>query len=68
VIELAVLADHRRKGIATALPQHLLYSVATERVSLVVRPEAAPARAAYAKWGYRRLGPHNRAPACRSTT
>lgn len=58
VLELAVLASHRRRGVASALHRRLLDGVKVERVTLLVRPEpgAAPARAAYAAWGYRKVG------------
>lgn len=64
VIELAVLADHRRQGLASRLHRELLDGVGAERVTLSVRPEpeAAPARAAYAKWGYRKVGRSRPAP------
>lgn len=58
VIELAVLADHRQRGIGTRLHERLLADVQTERVTLAVRPEpeVAHARAAYERWGYRKVG------------
>lgn len=58
VIELAVLRSHRRRGIAARLHRDLLDGVGAERVTLAVRPEpeVAPARAAYGKWGYRKVG------------
>lgn len=67
VIELAVLADYRRRGIAARLHAALLADVKVERVTLAVRPEveAAPAREAYAAWGYRKVGqirPYTDAP------
>jgi ribosomal protein S18 acetylase RimI-like enzyme len=58
VIEMAVLAESRRAGVALAMHQQLLVPGATERVTLLVRPEpeAAPARATYERWGYRQVG------------
>jgi ribosomal protein S18 acetylase RimI-like enzyme len=57
VIELAVRAPHRRRGIARALHRQLLADIGTERVTLLVRPEpeAAPARSAYHSWGYEKV-------------
>lgn len=58
VIELAVRKPWRRQGVAAGLHARLLDGLAVERVTLTVRPEpeAAPARAAYAAWGYRKVG------------
>ncbi len=58
VIELAVLASHRRQGMGAALHDGLLAGRDEQRVVLLVRPEpeAAPARAAYASWGYQTVG------------
>ncbi|MFM9443541.1 GNAT family N-acetyltransferase [Streptomyces acidiscabies] len=58
VIELAVRKSWRRQGIAAELHNRLLNGLHAERVTLTVRPEpeAAPARAAYVAWGYRRVG------------
>lgn len=58
VIEVAVLPERRRRGVATAMHWHLLHGVSAERATLLVRPEpeAAPARSAYRSWGYRRVG------------
>jgi GNAT superfamily N-acetyltransferase len=58
VIELAVRAPYRRRGIAAALHAALLDGLGAERVTLSVRPEpeAAPAQSAYASWGYRGVG------------
>ncbi|MEU1520423.1 GNAT family N-acetyltransferase [Streptomyces sp. NPDC005811] len=58
VIELAVRKPWRRRGVAAGLHARLLEGLAVERVTLTVRPEAeaAPARAAYAAWGYRTVG------------
>ncbi len=58
VIELAVRQAWRRRRIAAALHARLLDGLDVERVTLTVRPEpeAGPARAAYAAWGYRKAG------------
>ncbi|CAM5724869.1 GNAT family N-acetyltransferase [Streptomyces fumanus] len=58
VIELAVRKPWRRRGVAAGLHAALLDGLDAERVTLTVRPEpeAAPARCAYAAWGYRRVG------------
>lgn len=57
-IELAVRARWRRRGIAAGLHHRLLPGPPVERATLTVRPEpeAAPARAAYAAWGYQHVG------------
>jgi ribosomal protein S18 acetylase RimI-like enzyme len=56
IIELAVSATYRRRGIAKAMHDALLANRREERVTLLVRPEAAPARTAYERWGYVRVG------------
>ncbi|MFJ6568000.1 GNAT family N-acetyltransferase [Streptomyces sp. NPDC091292] len=58
VIELAVREPWRRQGVATGLHTTLLKDIPAERVTLTTRPEpeAAPAQAAYAHWGYRKIG------------
>ncbi|MGH8906949.1 MAG: GNAT family N-acetyltransferase [Egibacteraceae bacterium] len=56
VIELAVRTPYRRQGIGRALHETLLAHRPEKRVALLVRPEADPANAAYAVWGYRPLG------------
>ncbi|WP_326797673.1 GNAT family N-acetyltransferase [Streptomyces sp. NBC_01808] len=58
IVELAVRADRRRRGIAARIHHHLHDGLGVERVTLAVRTEAeaAPAHAAYAAWGYRRIG------------
>ncbi|MFE0763666.1 GNAT family N-acetyltransferase [Streptomyces smyrnaeus] len=58
VIELAVRKPWRRRGVATGLHGKLLEGLDVERVTLTMRPEpeAAPAQAAYANWGYRKVG------------
>ncbi|WP_181788698.1 GNAT family N-acetyltransferase [Streptomyces phytophilus] len=58
IVELAVRAERRRQGIAARLHGELHAGLGVERVTLAVRTEAeaAPAHAAYASWGYRRVG------------
>lgn len=58
VAELAVRRPWRRQGIAAEMHRRLISGLEAERITLTVRPEseAAPARAAYAAWGYRGLG------------
>lgn len=58
IIELAVRKPWRRHRIAATLHTHLLEGLPVERVTLTMRPEpeAAPAQAAYASWGYRKVG------------
>lgn len=68
IVELAVRAGWRRQGVAARMHTHLLEGLGVERVTLAVRPEpeAAPAHAAYAAWGYRQVGswrPADDAPA-----
>jgi GNAT superfamily N-acetyltransferase len=64
VIELAVAAGRRRQGIAGQLHEQLLAGVDVERFTLAVRPEpeVAHARAAYRRWGYRKVGQVRPAP------
>ncbi|HEV8556095.1 MAG TPA: GNAT family N-acetyltransferase [Actinophytocola sp.] len=56
IIELAVAAEYRRRGIAKAMHDALLVDAKEERATLLVRPEAMPARTAYERWGYARVG------------
>lgn len=56
IIELAVKRSHRRRGVATTLHRQLLTDRQEERVTLLSRPEAVPAQAAYHRWGYRVVG------------
>jgi GNAT superfamily N-acetyltransferase len=58
VIELSVIRPFRGRGIARELHARLLAGVTAKRVTLCVRPEpeAAPARTAYASWGYIKVG------------
>jgi predicted GNAT superfamily acetyltransferase len=48
----------RRRGVARRLHAELLAGLTVERVTLTMRPEpeAAPAQAAYAAWGYVKVG------------
>lgn len=65
IIELAVTADHRRHGVGTALHQRLVADRPEQRATLLTRPEAQPALAAYTAWGYAQVGrlrPGNGAP------
>jgi ribosomal protein S18 acetylase RimI-like enzyme len=54
VFELAVVPDRRRERLGTRVHEKLLEDRSEQRVVLNVRQDAEPARAAYAKWGYRR--------------
>lgn len=56
VIEIAVRAPVRRRHIGAALHTALLAGRDEQRVTLLCRPEARPARAAYTAWGYHPLG------------
>lgn len=58
IVELAVRVNWRRQGVAARLHAHLQEGLGIERVTLAMRPEpeAAPAHAAYAAWGYRQVG------------
>ncbi|MEU9337946.1 GNAT family N-acetyltransferase [Streptomyces sp. NPDC048290] len=58
ILELAVRRPWRRRGIAKGLHDVMLDGLPVQRVTLTVRPEpeAAPAQAAYAAWGYRPVG------------
>ncbi|MEU6425730.1 ribosomal protein S18-alanine N-acetyltransferase [Microbispora sp. NPDC046973] len=56
---IAVLADHRRAGIGTALMDELLTEAARRgaaSVFLEVRADNPPAQAMYERFGFRRLG------------
>jgi ribosomal protein S18 acetylase RimI-like enzyme len=56
IMELAVHAEHRRNGLGRVLHDTLLVGCARPRATLLTRPEAAPALAAYASWGYETVG------------
>lgn len=64
--ELLVRRAWRRRHIATALHDEILRDRPEERANLLVEPDNAPAQAAYAKWGWRKVGelrpPRERAP------
>ncbi|MBB1245604.1 GNAT family N-acetyltransferase, partial [Streptomyces durbertensis] len=56
LLELAVRAPWRGRGVARRLHETLLADVPAERVLLNVRTDADAARAAYASWGYQPVG------------
>ncbi|MGW7440374.1 GNAT family N-acetyltransferase [Streptomyces sp. NPDC054849] len=58
VAELAVRRGWRRQGVAAGMHRILISELGAERITLTTRPEpeAAPARTAYAAWGYRTVG------------
>jgi GNAT superfamily N-acetyltransferase len=56
VIELAVRAPWRRQGVAGGLIGMFLAPREEERATLLVRPDAPAPVAAYAKWGWSRVG------------
>lgn len=58
IIELAVRHQWRRRGIARQLHDRVVANSNAERATLLVRPEpeASPARHAYGRWGFQRLG------------
>ena len=56
LIELAVRAPWRRRGIARRLHDTVLATGREERVLLNARPDAPAAQAAYRSWGYRKVG------------
>ncbi|MDP8929795.1 MAG: GNAT family N-acetyltransferase [Actinomycetota bacterium] len=56
VIELAVRQGYRRFGFGRNLHAHLIAGLDEERVTLLVRPDATAAQAAYRTWGYRPVG------------
>lgn len=62
IIEIAVLREYRRRGIARSMHDLLLGGRPEERVTLLVRPEAEAANAAYARWGYSPVGAIRPAP------
>lgn len=55
--EIAVLPAYRRRGLARRLHDELLDGTGVERAALLCRPEATAAQAAYARWGYEKIGP-----------
>uniref|UniRef100_UPI001B801CD5 GNAT family N-acetyltransferase n=1 Tax=Actinoplanes subtropicus TaxID=543632 RepID=UPI001B801CD5 len=54
--EIMVLENWRRRGFAHRLHDLLLTDRAEERATLLVLPDNAPAHAAYASWGWRKIG------------
>ncbi|MFI9718758.1 GNAT family N-acetyltransferase [Streptomyces sp. NPDC052396] len=56
LMELAVRASWRRRGVARRLHESLLQDAGTERVLLNVRQDSEAALAAYRAWGYRKVG------------
>lgn len=56
VVEMLVRAPWRRQHIAETMHELLLKDRPEERATLTVLPDAAPARAAYRKWGWEPLG------------
>lgn len=56
VIELAIRMPYRRRGLGRRLHAHLTADLSEERLTLLVRPDAEPALAAYSQWGYHSVG------------
>ena len=56
VLELLVRAGWRGRGVGRALHHRLLSGRHEERATLTALPEAKPAQAAYARWGWQRIG------------
>ncbi|MFK4087199.1 GNAT family N-acetyltransferase [Kribbella sp. NPDC020789] len=56
IIDMLVREQWRRRGLAEAMHDALLTARTEERVTLLVKPDNAPARGAYEKWGYRQVG------------
>ncbi|MEV6631905.1 GNAT family N-acetyltransferase [Actinoplanes sp. NPDC051470] len=54
--EIMVSESRRRRGYARQLHDQLLADRDEERATLLVLPENAAAQAAYASWGWRKLG------------
>jgi hypothetical protein len=55
LVELLVRAPWRRQHVAQTIHDRLLADRPEERATLTVLPAAAPAQAAYAKWGWRKV-------------
>lgn len=55
LVELLVREPWRRQGIAQAMHDLLLKHRTEERATLTVLPAAAPAQAAYQKWGWHKV-------------
>jgi GNAT superfamily N-acetyltransferase len=65
VIELAVPKPYRQQGLARSLHSALLRDRQEQRATLLVRPEAQPARQTYTSLGYEPVGriqPYENAP------
>ena len=60
LLNVAVAADHRRQGIATALMQHALAALHNEPITLEVSTANQAAQALYQKAGFVVLGVRNR--------
>ena len=54
--ELMVVPDWQGKGIAHATHNELLSSRSEQRATLLVSEDNEPAQAAYARWGWRKIG------------
>ena len=54
--EIMIRGPWRRQGYARHLHDALLRNRKEERATLLVLPDNAPAKAAYAAWGWRKLG------------
>ncbi|MGA8112619.1 MAG: GNAT family N-acetyltransferase [Actinocatenispora sp.] len=54
--ELMVAPGHTNKGHGRALHDALLADRSEQRATLLVRPDNIPARPAYLRWGWRKLG------------
>lgn len=55
LVEMLVRAPWRRRHVAQGMHDLLLHDRPEERATLTVLPAAAPAQAAYAKWGWHRV-------------
>ncbi|KUL54778.1 acetyltransferase [Streptomyces sp. NRRL F-4489] len=56
LMDLAVRAPWRRRGVARRMHDALLTGATEERVLLNARPDVPAAQAAYRSWGYRKVG------------
>jgi ribosomal protein S18 acetylase RimI-like enzyme len=56
VIDLAVLPDHRGRGLARRLMQGLLQNRAEERATLATNPHHRDVQAMYEHWGWQKVG------------
>jgi ribosomal protein S18 acetylase RimI-like enzyme len=54
--ELMVVPEWQRKGVAHALHDELLRGRGEERATLLVRENNVSAQAAYARWGWQKIG------------